>query len=155
MTTLAYIQIADFSAKRVSIASAVAILGTATAFAVAQFSDMTIADITFVAFTFCNSLRVLAYIPQITKAITDQSGAEAISFWTWGLFLASNVTAIAYAVENKQDWLMAFLFLGNALGCVAILMIAAWKRSLHRRRIEGLSTIHERRHRVDGCGSGS
>jgi hypothetical protein len=38
---------------------------------------MTIADITFVAFTFCNSLRILAYIPQITKAITDQSGAEA------------------------------------------------------------------------------
>ena len=144
MTTLAHIQVAGFDAKRVSIApvikaaSAVAIVGIAMAFAVAHFSDITIADITFVAFTLCNSLRVLAYIPQITKAITDQSGAQAISFWTWGLFLASNVSAIAYAVENKEDSMMAFLFLGNALGCIAILMIAAWKRSLHRRRIEGL-----------------
>jgi hypothetical protein len=96
--------------------------------------DMTIADITFVAFTFCNSLRILAYIPQITKAITDQSGAEAISFWTWGLFLASNASAIAYAVENKEDWTMASMFLGNALGCGVILLIAARKRSLRRRR---------------------
>jgi hypothetical protein len=53
------------------------------------------------------SLRFWAFIPQIIKAITD-SVAEAISFWTWGLFLASNASAIAYAVENKKDWAMAF-----------------------------------------------
>jgi hypothetical protein len=29
---------------------------------------------------------------------------------------------------------MASMFLGNALGCVAILLIAAWKRSRRRRR---------------------
>jgi len=140
------------------IASAVAITAIATALAVAQFSqgcfmptedvDMTIADLTFVAFTFCNSLRLLAYIPQITKAVRDQSGAEAISFWTWGLFLASNVSAIAYAVENKADWTMASMFLGNALGCGTILLIAAWKRSLHRRRSKDCQPF-TRRHRVD------
>lgn len=54
------------------------------------------------------SLRFLAHIPHIIKAIT-QSGAEALSFWTWGLFLASNAPAIAYAVENKQDWTTAFM----------------------------------------------
>jgi hypothetical protein len=27
---------------------------------------------------------------------------------------------------------MAFLFLSNALGCGAVLLIAAWKRSRHR-----------------------
>jgi hypothetical protein len=53
------------------------------------------------------SLRFLTYIPQITRAITE-SGAEAISFWTCGLLLASNASAIAYAVENKEDWTMAF-----------------------------------------------
>jgi hypothetical protein len=52
------------------------------------------------------SLRFLAYIRQITKAITE-SGAEAIAFWAWGLFLASNAPSIAYAVENKQDWTTA------------------------------------------------
>ena len=98
---------------------------------------MTIADITLTAFTLCNSFRVLAYVPQIAKAARDRSGAEAISFGTWGLFLVSHASATAYALVNKEDWTMASLFLGNAMGCAAILLIAAWKRSRHRtRRIE-------------------
>src|SRR5216684_4595145 len=88
---------------------------------------MTIADITLAVFTFCNSLRFLAYIPQIAKVIRDQSGAEAISFGTWGLVLASHASATAYALENQGDLTMASMFLGNALGCGAILLIAAWK----------------------------
>src|SRR2546427_8224080 len=95
---------------------------------------MTIADITLAAFTLCNSLRVLAYIPQIAKAARDRGGAEAISFGTWGMFLVSHASATAYALVNKADWTMASLFLGNALGCAAILLIAAHKRSRHRRR---------------------
>jgi hypothetical protein len=93
---------------------------------------MTVAEITFVAFTFCNSVRVVAYVPQIAKAATDQSGAQAISFTTWGLFLASNATAVAYALVNKADWIMAAVFLANGIGCSAIILIAAWKRSQHR-----------------------
>lgn len=38
---------------------------------------MTIADATLAVFTFFNSVRFLAYIPQIAKAIKDPSGAEA------------------------------------------------------------------------------
>jgi hypothetical protein len=45
--------------------------------------------------------------------------------------------ALAYALVNKEDRTMASVFLSNAAGCVAILSIAAWKRSRHRgRRIE-------------------
>src|SRR5262249_34388631 len=95
---------------------------------------MRIADITLAVFTFFNSLRFLAYIPQIAKALKDRSGAEAISFGTWGLFLVSHASAMAYAVENLGDWTMASLFLGNVLGCGAILLIASWKRARHRRR---------------------
>lgn len=54
---------------------------------------MTIEDITLAAFTLCNSLRVVAYVPQIVKAARDRSGAEAISFATWGLFLVSHASA--------------------------------------------------------------
>ena len=93
---------------------------------------MTIADITLAAFTLTNSLRVLAYLPQIARASRDRGGAEAISFGTWGLFLVSHASAMAYALVNKQDWTMASMFLFNAAGCVAILAIAAWKRSRHR-----------------------
>ena len=95
---------------------------------------MTNADLTLAVFTFFNSLRFLAYVPQIAKAVKDQSGAEAISFGTWALFLVSHVSAMAYAIENQRDWTMASLFLSNALGCGIILMIAAWKRYRHRRR---------------------
>jgi len=100
-------------------------------------AEVALADITLAVFTFFNSLRFLAYVPQIAKAIKDESGAEAISFGTWALFLASHASTMAYAIENQGDWTMASLFLGNALGCGAILLIAAWKRSRHRtRRIE-------------------
>jgi len=94
---------------------------------------MTFAEVTFTAFTLCNSFRVVAYVPQIARAARDRSGAEAISFGTWGLFLVSHASATAYALVNKQDWTMASVFLGNAFGCGAILLIAAWKRCRHRR----------------------
>ena len=65
---------------------------------------MTVADTTLAVFTFFNSLRFLAYVPQIVKAAKNQSGAEAISFGTWALFLASHASAMAYAIENQGDW---------------------------------------------------
>ena len=89
---------------------------------------MTLADGTVAVFTIVNTLRFLAYVPQVTKALKDQSGAEAISFATWGLFLGSHLSGMAYAVVNQSDWKMASLFLSNAIGCGAILLIAGWKR---------------------------
>ena len=93
---------------------------------------MTVADITLVAFTLFNSVRLAAYVPQITKAAMDRGGAQAISFTTWGLFLLANASAVAYALVNKDDWAMAGMFLGNATGCAAIILIGAWKRAQHR-----------------------
>ena len=95
---------------------------------------MTFADGSLAVFTFFNSLRFLAYLPQIWKALRDQGGAEAISFGTWSLFLASHASAMAYAIENQGDWKMASLFLGNSVGCAAVLLVAAWKRIRHRNR---------------------
>jgi hypothetical protein len=94
---------------------------------------MSTADATLAVFTIFNSLRFLAYVPQISKAIKDRSGAEAISFGTWALFLASHASGMAYAIENQGDWKMASLFLSNIIGCSVILAIAGWKRSRHRR----------------------
>jgi hypothetical protein len=94
---------------------------------------MTVADGTLAVFTFFKSVRFLAYVPQIAKAIKHQSGAEAISFGTWALFLASYASAMAHAIENRGDWKMASLFLSNAVGC-GVLPIAGWKRARHRRR---------------------
>src|SRR5215471_21070120 len=101
---------------------------------------MTIPDVTLAVFTFFNSLRFLAYVPQIAKAIKDQSGAEAISFGTWALFLASHLSAMAYALVNQRDWTMAAVFLSNALGCGIIIVIAGIKRSRHRRRLAAVAS---------------
>jgi quercetin dioxygenase-like cupin family protein len=101
---------------------------------------MTVADITLAVFTLFNSARFLAYVPQIIKATKDQSGAEAISFGTWALFLASHLSAMAYAIVNQADWTMASLFLSNAVGCGAIILIAGFKRSRHRRRAAAAAT---------------
>src|SRR4051794_20275370 len=95
---------------------------------------MTIADITLAVFTLFNSVRFLAYVPQIAKAMKDHSGAEAISFGTWGLFLISHLSAMAYAIVNQGDWTMAILFLSNAVGCGVIIVIAGWKHAQHRRQ---------------------
>ena len=108
-----------------------------TAAAVGEVKDVRgirIADITLAVFTFCNSLRFLAYVPQIAGAVRDQSGAQAISLGTWGLFFISHAWAMAYALVNNEDWIMAFMFLANAIGCGAVLLITAWKRSQHRSR---------------------
>lgn len=93
---------------------------------------MTIADMTLAVFALCNSLRALAYVPQIIKATRDRTGAQAISVGTWSLFLISHMSAMAYALVNKDDWTLAAMFLGNAIGCCAIILIAAWKRSRYR-----------------------
>ena len=110
---------------------------------------MMIPDITLAAFTLCNSARIVAYVPQITKAATDTDGAQAISFTTWALFLVSNASAVAYALVNKDDLTnirnassgqyvqcspMAMMFTGNAIGCAAILLIGTWKRARRRNR---------------------
>src|SRR6476620_2215938 len=95
---------------------------------------MTIADITLTACTVCNSVRVIAYVPQIAKAATDGDGAQAISFTTWVLFLISNASAMAYALVNQADWMVASMFLANAVGWSAIILVGAWKRSQHRCR---------------------
>ena len=95
---------------------------------------MTLADITLLAFTVCNGVGGFAYVPQIWKASTDPDGAKAISFSTWTLFLVSHLTTAGYAVVNKSDWNLAYIFMVNAAGCAAILAAAAWRRRQHQQR---------------------
>ena len=102
---------------------------------------MSAADITLLVFTLCNSLRVLAYAPQIAKAAKDNSGAQAVSFATWGLFLFANVSAVAYALVNRSDWGLAACFSINAICCVAILVVAYRTRRIHAKQLTDRPTL--------------
>jgi hypothetical protein len=95
---------------------------------------MDFADVTLAAFTLCNSVRVLAYLPQVLKAAKDDTGARAISQTTWSLFLVSHLATASYALVNMGDWAMGAIFLGNAAGSAAILLAAAWRQSQYRKR---------------------
>jgi uncharacterized protein with PQ loop repeat len=88
-------------------------------------------------FTIVNSIRIFAYIPQILRAAKDQNGASAISYTTWGLFLLSHLTTIAYAIVCQGDGVMAAVFLGNALACLAIISVTFLKRRRHAHYLVG------------------
>ena len=107
---------------------------------------MQLEEITLMLFAACNSLRIVAYIPQIRKAATDLNGASAISCTTWALFLIAHLSTVAYALVNRSDWSLAACFAGNAVCCVAILIIAFLNRRSHARRYAAtsLTTHHSR-----------
>ena len=114
-------------------------------------SRMTLAAVTFGVFTLFNTLRFLAYVPQIARALKDHSGAQAISLGTWSLFLVSHLSATAYAIVNQNDWTMATLFLLNGVGCGLIILIATVKRSQYRRRKSLRPTHRARTSRFGGA----
>jgi uncharacterized protein with PQ loop repeat len=90
-------------------------------------------EITLALFAACNSIRVVAYVPQVLKAVTDRNGASSISMMTWALFLVAPLSTVAYALVNRSDLGFATCFAINAACCVAIPAIVWWKQRTHRR----------------------
>lgn len=89
---------------------------------------MTAAELATAAFTLCNAVRALAYLPQILRIIQDPDGARAISCATWSLFAISHLTTVAYGFLATPDWTMAAVFAGNALACAVIISLTLLKR---------------------------
>lgn len=85
----------------------------------------------FTLFTFMNSIRIFAYVPQIQKVIEDRNGASAIAYSTWALFFLSHLTTVAFAIFYVGDLVMALIFFGNALACFVILLATFIKRRNH------------------------
>ena len=95
--------------------------------------------VVFTLFTFMNSIRIFAYVPQLLKVTEDRNGASAISYSTWTLFFLSHLTTVAFAIFYVGDLVMALIFSGNALACFAILLATFIKRRTHG---VGLKTPH-------------
>ena len=85
----------------------------------------------FTLFTFMNSIRIFAYVPQLLKVTEDRNGASAISYSTWILFFLSHLTTVTFAIFYVGDLVMALIFSGNALACLAILLVTLVKRRNH------------------------
>jgi hypothetical protein len=97
---------------------------------------MPLEEITLALFVACNSIRVVAHVPQVLKAATDRNGASSISMMTWALLLVAHLSTVAYALVNRSDLGLAACPNQCRL-CGAILAIVWWKRRTHHRPQRG------------------
>ena len=93
---------------------------------------MTIADFSFWLFTVSNGLRIVSYLPQIYRVAVDPHGASAIAYSTWFLWTDASVASALYAPCNVSDPLLASINAMNALCCLAVILLTAYKRRLLR-----------------------
>jgi uncharacterized protein with PQ loop repeat len=90
-------------------------------------------EVALVLFTAMNTVRVLAYVPQILRVARDGGRAEAISCTTWVMFALSHLSTVTYAILAIGDLRMAAIFAANTLACLLVLGITAYKRSCAHR----------------------
>lgn len=90
---------------------------------------MTIAEVTLVLFSFFNGLRVFSYLPQIYRVATDDTGAKAISYSTWGIWIGANSTTSAYALIHLSDVPLCLIGASNTMGCIVVVGLTAFKRN--------------------------
>jgi hypothetical protein len=95
---------------------------------------MQLADLTFAAFTFFGSLRLVSYLPQLVRIARDANGASAISYVSWGIWIGANASTCAYAWVNLHDPWLALINGVNAACCAAVVGLTAHKRRRCRTR---------------------
>jgi uncharacterized protein with PQ loop repeat len=97
---------------------------------------MTLADVSIAAFALLNGGRVIAYMPQIVCVYRCQNGAAAVSLLTWIMFTAANAATVTYSLAVSSDLVVAAMFGLNALSCMVITALVAFRRLSHGRRTQ-------------------
>lgn len=86
------------------------------------------AEITFVLFAVFSGLRTVSYVPQIYRVAADNNGATAISYSTWGLWIAANLATALYALVNLKDLYLGFVSVIYATCCIVVVVLTMIKR---------------------------
>jgi hypothetical protein len=93
---------------------------------------MDLTYISFLLFAGFSSLRMVSYLPQIYRVAVDGSGASAISYSTWGLWVGANITTALYAFNNLGDPYLGWVSLVYAGCCIAVILLTMAKRRRYR-----------------------
>ena len=88
-----------------------------------------LADIVWFGFMIGSGLRVLSYIPRIWRVAADKTGAAAISYTMWGLWVAAYVTTAVYAAAGLHNTWLAFASAIYAACCATVMVLTALKRA--------------------------
>ena len=86
---------------------------------------MNAADLSLVAFTACNALRITAYLPQMLKLCCDPGAAASFSYSSWLMFAAANLSTAFYGQVVVGDSVLAVL---NALSAACCGMLIGMAR---------------------------
>jgi hypothetical protein len=89
-------------------------------------------NLVVVVFLAVNTLRTLAYGPQIWAAVRHPEGARGISVITWSYFALSHLTGAAYSLVITHDANLVASFLGNFVACALLVGVVAWQRRTRR-----------------------
>ena len=92
-------------------------------------------------FMVTQSIRVLAYAPQIWSAARCAPVACGVSCWTFAYFGLSHGIGAIYASMILKDLVLAQMFLANGFCCWLIVSLVWYRRRSARNGISGLRHI--------------